>query len=193
MLAIFLIGTIVTLYKIKHVKRFCELVARSYETYKKWVSTAQKLDIFKHPCMYPSHTRLLWTQKRLSPQRKKTSSSHVRLPFLGQGRMSERSGVQFNRYFRDVTKPLPNHALSFETCLKLKCPCTEVVPKAVPEPHSKSKMSIESLPWAVRLRGVVAALHRVVCHEAGEVSPTGRPLLLLALAEGAELAQATPG
>ena len=54
-------------------------------------------------------------------------------------------------------------------------------------------MSIESLPWAVRLRGVVAALHLVVGQEAGEVSPAWRPLLLLALAEGAELAQATPG
>ena len=142
--------------------------------------------------MYPSHTKLLWTQKWLSAQRKKTSSTHARLPFLGQGRMSERSGVRFNRHFRDVTKPLPHHVLSVETCLNLKCSCTEVVTKPVPKPNPKSKMSIESLPWAVRLCGIVAALHLVVGQEAWEVSPAWRPLLLLALAKGAELAQATP-
>ena len=53
-------------------------------------------------------------------------------------------------------------------------------------------MSIESLPWAVRLCGIIAALHLVVGQEAWEVSPAWRPLLLLALAKGAELAQATP-
>ena len=54
-----------------------------------------------------------------------------------------------------------------------------------------------AVPWArpnvgqvraVGLCGVIAALHRVVGQEAGEVSPAWRPLLLLALAEGTELA-----
>ena len=57
-------------------------------------------------------------------------------------------GVQFNRHFRDIPKPVPNHVKSFQTCLNLQfhVPWCWIVFRFVPISHPIPQMSVELPP-----------------------------------------------